>query len=376
MSREILKRALDALKKYDAPSIDIAGRYCRRPIDDRLCNDIMKALAQPDAEPVAYAQNPKEGFWCWCNADEPGAIPLFATPQAQPAPAPVVPDERAAFMAWVESNLPHGAQINVREAMARDESLSWRIWQARAMIAAAPAVPAVPCWCETCRPITLADMRMVLCPTCGNKRCPHATDHRNACTNSNEPGQVGSSYANCAPAVPAVPDWASHLLTAMERLRHLTPLDIGETWEDQYAGIVSEIESLAAPAPSDKMGQGRLILEAASGMHGDVAKQLTAIYTDLMNSLAAPAVPDERVNARVDAIAADRDYWRERFLESAVQPLTDEQRIAIREAHCNTASDEYFGARPQVDDATKRRIYEAGFKEGWESGITQGGEHG
>ena len=44
-----------------------------------------------------------------------------------------------------------------------------------------------------------------------------------------------------------------------------------------------------------------------------------------------------------------------------------EQQIAIREAHCNTASDEYFGARPQVDDATKRRIYEAGFKEGWES---------
>lgn len=36
--------------------------------------------------------------------------------------------------------------------------------------------------------------RMVLCATCGNKRCPHATDHRNACTNSNEPGQKGSAY--------------------------------------------------------------------------------------------------------------------------------------------------------------------------------------
>lgn len=35
---------------------------------------------------------------------------------------------------------------------------------------------------------------MVLCPTCGNKRCPHATDHENACTNSNEPGQPGSIY--------------------------------------------------------------------------------------------------------------------------------------------------------------------------------------
>lgn len=38
-------------------------------------------------------------------------------------------------------------------------------------------------------------MHMVLCPTCGNKRCPHATDHSFACTNSNESGQKGSAYA-------------------------------------------------------------------------------------------------------------------------------------------------------------------------------------
>lgn len=52
------------------------------------------------------------------------------------------------------------------------------------------------CWCETCRPNTFGNMRMILCQTCGNKRCPHATDHRNACTVSNEPGQPGSSYEN------------------------------------------------------------------------------------------------------------------------------------------------------------------------------------
>lgn len=37
-------------------------------------------------------------------------------------------------------------------------------------------------------------IRMFLCPTCGNKRCPHATFHGNACTGSNDPGQPGSSY--------------------------------------------------------------------------------------------------------------------------------------------------------------------------------------
>lgn len=38
------------------------------------------------------------------------------------------------------------------------------------------------------------NVRMIVCPKCGNKRCPRATDHRHACTGSNEPGQPGSRY--------------------------------------------------------------------------------------------------------------------------------------------------------------------------------------
>lgn len=84
----------------------------------------------------------------------------------------------------------------------------------RAMLAAAPDFRETPdsstsncrenaetstkCWCRTCRPVTIADMRFVVCPECGNKRCPHANDHRNFCTGSNEPGQEGSAY----PAAP------------------------------------------------------------------------------------------------------------------------------------------------------------------------------
>ncbi len=55
-----------------------------------------------------------------------------------------------------------------------------------------PASPS--CWCRTCRPVVLNDMRFVVCPDCGNKRCPRANDHRNACTGSNEPGQEGGTY--------------------------------------------------------------------------------------------------------------------------------------------------------------------------------------
>jgi hypothetical protein len=41
-------------------------------------------------------------------------------------------------------------------------------------------------------PLTMS--MLVVCPECGNKRCPRATDHNLACTGSNEPGQPGSRY--------------------------------------------------------------------------------------------------------------------------------------------------------------------------------------
>lgn len=58
------------------------------------------------------------------------------------------------------------------------------------------------CWCYNCNKDRLDETgrlpytatRMILCPTCGNKRCPHSTDHNLACTGSNEPGQPGSRY--------------------------------------------------------------------------------------------------------------------------------------------------------------------------------------
>jgi hypothetical protein len=73
----------------------------------------------------------------------------------------------------------------------------------------------IDCWCFECRrDIPVADMRasantlpglqrswftegntrMFLCPECGNKRCPRATDHREPCSGSNDAGQLGSRY--------------------------------------------------------------------------------------------------------------------------------------------------------------------------------------
>ena len=53
------------------------------------------------------------------------------------------------------------------------------------------------CHCHKCNPIDASKpdtMFMRLCPDCGNKRCPKASDHNNPCTNSNEPNQEGSIY--------------------------------------------------------------------------------------------------------------------------------------------------------------------------------------
>lgn len=50
------------------------------------------------------------------------------------------------------------------------------------------------CWCHKCSSPERIMSTMILCPDCGNKRCPKASDHGLACTGSNEPGQPGSVY--------------------------------------------------------------------------------------------------------------------------------------------------------------------------------------
>ena len=83
------------------------------------------------------------------------------------------------------------------------------MWKdARPIYAAPLASPAPTCWCHKCNKGTLVGgfplsmTQMILCPTCGCKRCPHANDHRNACTDSNEPGQPGSAYPPTPPKEP------------------------------------------------------------------------------------------------------------------------------------------------------------------------------
>jgi hypothetical protein len=89
-----------------------------------------------------------------------------------------------------------------RPSMDAEVLHSW----ARDVVAAHQAQgAAVKCWCETCRPNHPFDMRFIVCPDCGNKRCPRANFHEHACTNSNAVGQPGSSWEHVKPAGIAPP---------------------------------------------------------------------------------------------------------------------------------------------------------------------------
>lgn len=61
-------------------------------------------------------------------------------------------------------------------------------------------------------------------------------------------------------------------------------------------------------------------------------------------------------------------------------PLSDEQDRALCEAYYDTASDEYFKVRPQLESDLNRRIFYAGHRYAWINyetahGIKQGGQH-
>lgn len=55
----------------------------------------------------------------------------------------------------------------------------------------------VRCWCQQCckeQTGAYHAFQMAVCPDCGNKRCPKASNHLLECSGSNEPGQEGSIY--------------------------------------------------------------------------------------------------------------------------------------------------------------------------------------
>jgi len=170
--------------------------------------DVEGLMAQIDA--FASPWHPEREI---ARAEIESALRVAMAPKPGFVMVPIEPTE-AMLNAANAAETKHVIQDR-RQNGGNDPQLGWGAAY-RAMIAASQAgaaqEPAAPktepgCTCEACmpqgNPFKGEPMRMIVCATCGNKRCPHATDHRNACTNSNEPGQPGSSYPKRAEQEPA-----------------------------------------------------------------------------------------------------------------------------------------------------------------------------
>lgn len=114
-----------------------------------------------------------------------GLIPVYATPPAGDAG----PDRILALLREARTTLEMWKDVAPAVSLCAD-------------IDAAIEASKPQCDCLTCireRGDTIDGLphelcEMIVCTTCGNKRCPKANDHRNACTGSNEPGQPDSAY--------------------------------------------------------------------------------------------------------------------------------------------------------------------------------------
>ncbi|EOU3427673.1 hypothetical protein ACNVK0_000041 [Enterobacter hormaechei] len=225
ITRELAK----LFRKITNSEIDAEGNahVVLSPADSLLINNARIALASLEAEPVAWAHrliNKRNGVvhpWVYGSAEacpSEGDIfnievmPLYTVPPAPvsvPAAMEMDDDFDSAFehgkavgwnayrAAMLQGAKPVTTAYKLRDAVETIRNSGIEI-DAEKIFAERDALNAPDCWCRTCRPVTISDMRFVVCPECGNKRCPHANDHRNACTGSNEPGQEGSAY----PAAP------------------------------------------------------------------------------------------------------------------------------------------------------------------------------
>lgn len=186
------------------------------------------ALASLEAEPVAYIFKHPAGRLFWSLTDESNkgqsdVMPVYTAPPAPEFVPLAIHDEdfekalsvlndtlddcgdseRGLLLALdkagieVRSDACRAAMLQAGNHTEQHLDMVDHSGDANKMVAGnSPVTP--DCSCRTCRPVTFTDSRFVVCPECGNKRCPHANDHRNACTGSNEPGQAGSAY----PAAP------------------------------------------------------------------------------------------------------------------------------------------------------------------------------
>lgn len=154
------------------------------------------------AAQLAEANHPHTGDWLYDDPIELAKAIRKGPDMPELKSVPADADDN--FYSWFcrewEQNYQHnGYSLSAKKHLGAIAKSAWFVCRAAMLQGADCISPVIPeCSCHACRPVTFAGSRFIVCPDCGNKRCPHANDHRNACTGSNESGQEGSAY----PAAP------------------------------------------------------------------------------------------------------------------------------------------------------------------------------
>lgn len=157
LADEALQRLTDVQQEIEAALAE--PNKCTHGVTDGNCKECY--MAEPEQEPVAWWHQKSDTFTSGnliSNFDE--WTPLYTTP---PQRKPLTHVEIIAVAKQTDSAEPE-------------------------------------CWCHKCNKNRLVNnipfsmTRMIVCPSCGNKRCPKASDHLLDCTGSNETGQPGSVY--------------------------------------------------------------------------------------------------------------------------------------------------------------------------------------
>lgn len=207
---------------------------------------------------------------------------------------------------------------------------------------------AIPgCMCETCVPMGLPGSptyRFIACQTCGNKRCPHAANHRNACTNSNESGQPGSNF----PAAPPEPPPSAERCITNPKLCK-TPLTCGAVGckrerEENHArpGQKMEVATplvVAAPAPTPAPTVGPSDAEFPAPNDGELDMMMDSILHGIGASSTMSAT------TRYSMRAVMRDGYKWGYGNSAA-------RLTALSQSLETAERERERQRQQVDALT------------------------
>jgi predicted RNA-binding Zn-ribbon protein involved in translation (DUF1610 family) len=144
---------------------------------DARAADLIEQMAQ--AEPVAWLCDDRFRWIVVKHApesyghDPADFVPLYLAP---PAREPLTDEqiwslwEFPSDLSWKESVIKLGRAVEKAHGIRSE--------------------PQAKCGCRACLSPLENATTFVVCPKCGNKRCPKAADHRNVCTGSNEPGQA------------------------------------------------------------------------------------------------------------------------------------------------------------------------------------------